>query len=283
MKKKTTLTLYKMRDEGEKVSWITAYDAPTASLAEQAGIDMLLVGDSVGMCIYGYQGTNEMTMDIQLVHTAAVRRAAPNTYVVGDMPFLSYQISCEEAIRNAGAFIQKAGADAVKLEGGRRVTDKIRAITDAGIVVIGHIGLTPQSSGQLGGFKAQGLTADSAMDMIADAEAVQEAGARFLLVEAIAPEVTKVIRERLTIPVYGIGGGLHTDGELIIVSDLLGIFEAFKPKFVKRYAELAPIMKEAFTNYRKEVKDGVFPGPEHVYNMKPGELEKLEAKLSSGK
>ncbi len=283
MKKKTTLTLYKMRDEGEKVSWITAYDAPTASLAEQAGIDMLLVGDSVGMCIYGYQGTNEMTMDIQLVHTAAVRRAAPNTYVVGDMPFLSYQISCEEAIRNAGAFIQKAGADAVKLEGGRRVTDKIRAITDAGMVVIGHIGLTPQSSGQLGGFKAQGLTADSAMDMIADAEAVQEAGARFLLVEAIAPEVTKVIRERLTIPVYGIGGGLHTDGELIIVSDLLGIFEAFKPKFVKRYAELAPIMKEAFTNYRKEVKDGVFPGPEHVYNMKPGELEKLEAKLSSGK
>lgn len=283
MKKKTTLTLYKMRDEGEKVSWITAYDAPTASLAEQAGIDMLLVGDSVGMCIYGYQGTNEMTMDIQLVHTAAVRRAAPNTYVVGDMPFLSYQISCEEAIRNAGAFIQKAGADAVKLEGGRRVTDKIRAITDAGIVVIGHIGLTPQSSGQLGGFKAQGLTADSAMDMIADAEAVQEAGARFLLVEAIAPEVTKVIRERLTIPVYGIGGGFHTDGELIIVSDLLGIFEAFKPKFVKRYAELAPIMKEAFTNYRKEVKNGVFPGPEHVYNMKPGELEKLEAKLSSGK
>ena len=283
MKKKTTLSLYKMRDEGEKVSWMTAYDAPTASLAEQAGIEMLLVGDSVGMCIYGYQGTNEMTMDIQLVHTAAVRRAAPNIYVVGDMPFLSYQINCEEAIRNAGAFIQKAGADAVKLEGGRRVADKIRAITDAGIVVIGHIGLTPQSSGQLGGFKAQGLTADSAMDMIADAEAVQEAGARFLLVEAIAPEVTKAIRERLSIPVYGIGGGPHTDGELIIVSDLLGIFEAFKPKFVKRYAELAPIMKEAFANYRKEVKDGVFPGPEHVYNMKPGELEKLEAKLSSGR
>ncbi len=279
MKKKTTLSLYKMRDEGEKVSWITAYDAPTASLAEQAGIDILLVGDSVGMCVYGFQGTNEMTMDIQLAHTAAVRRAAPNTYVVGDMPFLSYQISCEEAIRNAGAFIQKAGADAVKLEGGRRVTDKIRAITDAGIVVIGHIGLTPQSSGQLGGFKAQGLTADSAMEMIADAEAVQEAGARFLLVEAVAPEVTKVIRQRLTIPVYGIGSGPHTDGEVIIVSDLLGIFEAFKPKFVKRYAELAPVMKEAFVNYRKEVKDKVFPGPEHVYNMKPGELEKLQAKL----
>lgn len=279
MKKKTTLTLYKMRDEGEKVSWITAYDAPTASLAEQAGIDMLLVGDSVGMCVYGFQGTNEMTMDIQIAHTAAVRRAAPNTYVVGDMPFLSYQISCREAIRNAGAFIQKAGADAVKLEGGRRVTDKIRAITDAGIVVVGHIGLTPQSSGQLGGFKAQGLTADSAMEMIADAEAVQEAGARFLVTEAIAPEVTKVIRERLTIPIYGIGAGPHTDGQVMIVSDLLGIFEAFKPKFVKRYAELAPLMKQAFVNYRQEVKDKKFPGPEHVYNMKPGELEKLQEKL----
>ena len=281
MKKKTTLTLYKMRDEGEKVCWMTAYDAPTASLAEQAEIDMLLVGDSVGMCVYGFQGTNEMTMDIQLAHTAAVRRAAPNTYVIGDMPFLSYQISCQEAIRNAGAFIQKAGADAIKLEGGRRVTDKIRAITDAGIVVIGHIGLTPQSSGQLGGFKAQGLTADSAMEMIADAEAVQQAGARFLLVEAVAPEVTKVIRQRLTIPVYGIGSGPHTDGEVIIVSDLLGIFEAFKPKFVKRYAELAPVMKEAFVNYRQDVKDKKFPGPEHVYNMKPGELEKLQAKLKN--
>lgn len=279
MRKKTTLSLYKMRDEGEKVSWITAYDAPTAAMAEESGIDMLLVGDSVGMCIYGFNGTNEMTMDIQLAHTAAVRRAAPNTYVVGDMPFLSYQISCEEAVRNAGAFIQKAGADAVKLEGGRRVADKIRAITDAGIVVFAHIGLTPQSSGQLGGFKAQGLTADSAMEMIADAEAVEAAGATFLLVEALAPEVSQVIRERLSIPVYGIGGGVHTDGELIIVSDLLGIFEAFKPKFVKRYAELAPIMKEAFANYSKEVKEKVFPGPEHAYNMKPGELEKLRAKL----
>lgn len=279
MKKKTMLDFYKMRDAGEKVSWITAYDAPTASLAEQAGIEMLLVGDSVGMCIYGYNGTNEMTMPIQLVHTAAVRRAAPGTFVIGDMPFLSYQISCEEAVRNAGAFLQQAGADAVKLEGGRRVANQIRAISEAGIVVFGHIGLTPQSSGQLGGFKAQGLTADSAKEMLADAEAVQEAGARFLLIEAVAPEVTKVIREKLSIPVYGIGAGPHTDGQLLIVSDLLGIFEAFKPKFVKRYAELAGMMKDAFLTYRREVKEGLFPGPEHVYNMKPGELEKLQAQL----
>jgi len=268
-----------MRDAGEKVSWITAYDAPTAALAEQAGIDMLLVGDSVGMCIYGYEGTNPVTMDIMIPHTQAVRRAAPNTFVIGDMPFLSYQVSDGEAVRNAGAFIQQAGADAVKLEGGRRVASRIRAIADAGVVVFGHIGLTPQSSGQLGGFKAQGLTADSAMDMIADAEAVQEAGAMFLLVEAVAPEVTAIIHERLEIPVYSIGAGPHADGQLLIVSDLLGIFEAFTPKFVKRYAELAKAMRAAFEAYRDEVKRGAFPTAGHAYNMREGELEKLQARL----
>jgi len=279
MRKKGILDFYKMKKAGEKVVWITAYDAPTASIAEQVGIDMLLVGDSVGMCIYGYSGTNQMTMSIQLAHTAAVRRAAPNTFVIGDMPFLSYQVSVEESVRNAGAFIQQAGADAIKLEGGRRVTRQIRAIADAGIVVFGHIGLTPQSSGQLGGFKAQGLTVESAREMLADAEAVQEAGASFLLVEAVAPEVTQLIHERLTIPVYGIGAGPHTDGQLLIVSDLLGIFEAFTPKFVKKYANLAGAMKEAFRAYQREVRDGVFPGPEHVYNMKSGELQKLRAEL----
>ncbi|MCP4711850.1 MAG: 3-methyl-2-oxobutanoate hydroxymethyltransferase [Planctomycetes bacterium] len=279
MKKKSILDLYQMRDNGEKAAWITAYDAPTASLAEQAGIDMILVGDSVGMCVYGFNGTNPMTMDIQLAHTAGVRRGAPNTFIVGDMPFLSYQISPEEAVRNAGAFIQKADADAIKLEGGRRVAKQIKAISEAGIVVFGHIGLTPQSSSALGGFKAQGLTADSAQETIADAHAVEDAGATFLLIEAVAPEVTQLIRKKLSIPVYGIGAGVHTDGELIIVADLLGIFEAFKPKFVKRYAQLAPIMKDAFSNYIKEVKDSTFPGPEHVYNMKPGELEKLQQQI----
>ncbi len=278
-KKKSVLDLYRMRDRGEKVAWMTAYDAPTAALAEQAGMDMLLVGDSVGMCIYGYEGTTPITMDIMIPHTAAVRRAAPNMFVIGDMPFLSYQVSDEEAVRNAGAFVQQAGADAVKLEGGRRVATRIRAIGDAGIAVFGHIGLTPQSSGQLGGFKAQGLTADSAMDMIADAEAVQEAGAMFLLVEAVAPQVTAVIHERLDIPVYSIGAGPHCDGQLLIVSDLLGIFEAFTPKFVKRYAELAKDMRAAFEAYRDDVKTGAFPTPEHVYNMKDGELEKLRARL----
>jgi 3-methyl-2-oxobutanoate hydroxymethyltransferase len=279
-RKKTVLDLYRMRDAGEKVAWITAYDAPTASLAEQAGMDMLLVGDSVGMCIYGYDGTVPMTMDIMLAHTAAVRRAAPATFVIGDMPFLSYQVCDEEAVRNAGAFLQQGGADAVKLEGGRCVARRIRAIADAGIAVFGHIGLTPQSSGKLGGFKAQGLTVASARDMIADAEAVQDAGAMFLLVEAVAPEVTRIIHERLQIPVYSIGAGPHADGQVLIVSDLLGIFEAFTPKFVKRYAELAVEMRSAFEAYRDEVRSGAFPAPQHAYNMKEGELAKLRAELA---
>jgi len=279
MTKKSVLDLYRMKDSDEKVCWITAYDAPIASLAEQAGIDMLLVGDSAGMCVHGHAGTNEMTMPIMLVHTAAVRRGAPSTFVIGDMPFLSYQVSCEEAVRNAGRFIQ-AGADAVKLEGGRRVTEQIRAISDAGIVAFGHIGLTPQSSGQLGGFRAQGLTAESAEAMIADAEAVEGAGAMLLLVEAVAPEVTELIRQRLSIPVYGIGAGPHTDGQLLIVSDLLGIFEAFTPKFVKRYAALAGTIKDAFAAYREDVKSGGFPGPEHVYNMPENERDQLYADLA---
>lgn len=278
-RRKTVLDLYRMRDDGEKVSWITAYDAPTAALAEQAGIDMLLVGDSVGMCVYGYEGTNPVTMDIMLAHTQGVRRGAPNTFVIGDMPFLSYQVSNAEAVGNAGAFIQQAGADAVKLEGGRRVAERIQAIADAGIAVFGHIGLTPQSSGQLGGFKAQGLTADSAMDVIADAEAVRDAGAMFLLVEAVAPEVTGVIRDRLAIPVYSIGAGLQADGQLLIVSDLLGIFEAFTPRFVRKYADLASAMRSAFEAYRDEVRSGAFPTAEHVYSMKPGELDKLRQRL----
>lgn len=277
MKKKSVLDLRKMKADGEKVAWLTAYDAPTAAMAEQAGIDMLLVGDSVGMCIYGYQGTTEMTMDIMIAHTAAVRRAAPNTMIIGDLPFMSYQVNCEDAVRNAGALVQQGGADAVKLEGGVRVAAQIRAIVDAGIVAVGHVGLTPQSSAQLGGFKAQGLTVESAQATLEDALAVQAAGAAFLAIEAVAPEVTQLIHERLTIPLYGIGAGLDTDGQILICDDVLGIFEAFTPKFVKRYADLAKLTREAFAAFREDVKSEQFPTAEHVYHMKPGELEKLRA------
>jgi len=284
MRKKTIYDLIQMKQRGEKVAWITAYDAPTAAYAEAAGIDMLLVGDSLGMCVCGYEGTVPVTMEQCLHHTRAVRRGAPNTFVIGDMPFLSYQVSVEEAVLNAGRFLKEAGADAIKLEGGKRVTRQIRAISEAGIVVFGHIGLTPQSSGQLGGFKAQGRTVAAAKLVIEDALAVEEAGAHALLVEAVSPEVTQIIHETLRIPVYSIGAGPHADGQLLIVSDLLGIFEAFTPKFVKKYANRGEEMKRAFIAYRDEVKSGQFPGPEHVYPMLEGEAEKLdELKKDLGK
>ena len=275
-KKKTIFDFYKMKEAGEKVVWITAYDAPTASYAEAAGLDMLLVGDSLGMCVCGLQGTVPVTMEQCLHHTRAVRTGAPNTFVIGDMPFLSYQASLEEAIRNAGRFLKEAGADAIKLEGGVRVVRQIEAIADAGMVVFGHIGLTPQSSGQLGGFKAQGRTVEAARAVLEEALAVEKAGAHALLVEAVSPEVTQIIHQRLRIPVYGIGAGPHTDGQLLIVSDLLGIFEAFTPRFVKKYANLGEEMKRAFIAYRADVKSGAFPGPEHVYPMLEGEAERLD-------
>jgi 3-methyl-2-oxobutanoate hydroxymethyltransferase len=276
MAKKSILDLYDMRKRGEKAAWLTAYDAPTASFAEAAGLDMLLVGDSLGMAVYGFSNTLPVTMEMCLEHTRAVRRGAPNTFVIGDLPFLSYQVSVAEGVHNAGRFLKEAGADAVKLEGGVRVADKIRAIVDAGVVVFGHIGLTPQSSGQLGGFKAQGRTLESARLVLQDALEVEAAGAHALLVEAVAPEVTQLIHERLSIPVYGIGAGSHCDGQVLIVSDVLGIFEAFTPRFVKRYANLAPEIKRAMEEYVADVRAGTFPGPEHVYNMLQGESEHLD-------
>ncbi len=273
--KKTILDLREMMRLGDKAAWMTAYDAPTAACAEAAGMDMLLVGDSLGMCVYGFPDTLPVTMEICLEHTRAVRRAAPKTFVIGDMPFLSYQTSTADAVSNAGRFLKEAGADAVKLEGGVRVADKISAIADAGIVVFGHIGLTPQSSGQLGGFKAQGRTLESAKLVLQDALAVQEAGAHALLVEAVTSEVTSIIHRRLEIPVYGIGAGPHCDGQVLIVSDVLGIFETFTPKFVKKYANLAEEMKRAFAEYASDVRNGTFPGPEHVYPMLPGEADRL--------
>ena len=265
-----------MKRRGEKITWLTAYDYPTASFEAQAGIDMILVGDSLGMCIYGYSGTVPVTMDQCIVHTEAVRRAAPNVFLLGDMPFMSYQISDEEAVRNAGRFLQEADVDAIKLEGGVRVASRIKAIRDAGIVVCGHIGLTPQSSGQLGGHKAQGRTRDSAQAVVEDARAVYEAGAQLLLIEAVPPEVAGFIRAELPIPVIGLGAGTEVDGQLLIVSDVLGIFQAFTPKFVKKYADIAGIATAALTEYVTDVRAGAFPSDEHCYHMLAGETEKFE-------
>ncbi len=273
--KKSILDFQKMKKEGEKITWLTAYDYPTAQFEEWAGIDMILVGDSMGMCVYGYSGTIPVTMDQCIVHTEAVRRGAPNTFVMGDMPFLSYQITPDDAVRNAGRFYKETGADAVKLEGGRRVVKMIKAITDAGMVVCGHIGLTPQSSGQLGGHKAQGRTAESAYELIKDARAVQEAGASLLLLEAVPPGVGRLITEDLSIPVYGIGAGPYVDGQLLIVSDMLGFFQAFTPKFVKKYANLAEQTINAMKEYISDVKQAKFPEEKHCYKMIEGEAEKL--------
>lgn len=279
-KKLSRFDLVKMKQAGEKVVWITAYDFWTARFGEAAGMDMMLVGDSLGMCVYGYEGTIPVTMDQCIYHSEAVRRGAPNTFIIGDMPFLSYQVSTEEAVRNAGRFLKEASMDAIKLEGGRRVCPQIEAISDGGMLVMGHVGLTPQSSGQLGGFKAQGRTAEAALNLIEDALAVQEAGAFSLLVEAVPPEVTKIIRDTLAIPVYGIGAGANTDGQVLIVSDLLGVFQAFTPKFVKKYANLAEETMNALKAYADDVRSGRFPESQHSYEMLDGELEKLEEALS---
>ena len=265
-KKKSVLDLYKMKKAGEKVAWITAYDYPTAMFAEAAGMDMLLVGDSLGMVTLGYSGTVPVTLEDCISHCQAVRRGAPKTFVIGDMPFGSYQSSDEQAVDNAVRFLKEADVDAIKLEGGVRIQSRIRAITDAGIAVFGHIGLTPQSSGQLGGFKAQGRTVESARGVIEDALAVQEAGAMMLLVEAVPPEVTKFIADLLEIPVYSIGAG-DCDGQLLISSDMVGKFQAFTPKFVKKYANVAEVETNAYKEYIKDVKEGVFPSDEYVYHV----------------
>ena len=270
-RKKSLFDLYNMKRNGEKIAWLTAYDYPTATFAEAAGLDMILVGDSLGMCVYGYSGTLPVTMEQCLGHCEAVRRGAPETFVVGDMPFLSYQPSDAVAVENAGRFLKEAEVDAVKLEGGVRVADRIRAISEAGIVAVGHIGLTPQSSGLLGGHKAQGRTAEAARLVVLDAVAVEQAGARLLLVEAVPPEVTAYISQTLAIPVLSIGAGLPCDGQLLIVSDLIGQFQAFTPKFVKKYADVAEVITRAMSEYVREVKAAEFPGEEHAYRMLEGE------------
>jgi 3-methyl-2-oxobutanoate hydroxymethyltransferase len=279
MPKRSVLDFMEMKRKGEKITFLTAYDYPMASFCEKAGMDMVLVGDSAAMVVHGLPGTVPMTMDQMIQHSQDVRRGAPDTFVIGDMPFLSYQVSREGAIENAGRFFKEAGVDAIKLEGGRRVINQIEGIVEGGMSVMGHIGLTPQSSGQLGGFRAQGRTAEAAMELVKDARAIEDAGAFALLVEAVPPEVGKIISATLKIPVLGIGAGMHTDGQLLIVGDMLGYFEAFTPKFVKKYADLSTTIQKAFRAFRDEVRTGRFPEAGHCYGMLEGEHEKLQALL----
>jgi 3-methyl-2-oxobutanoate hydroxymethyltransferase len=282
-KKLNRWDLLTKKQNGELVVWVTAYDFITAQLAEECGIDMLLVGDSLGMCIYGYDGTIPVTMDQCIYHSEAVRRAAPNTFVIGDMPFGSYQLGVHDAIANAVRFHKEAGVDAVKLEGGHSVTDVISGIASSGMLVMGHLGLTPQSANALGGFKAQGLTADTAVTVIEEARMVYEAGAFAILIEAVPPEVTQIIRDELPIPIYSIGAGAPADGQLMIISDLVGHFQAFTPKFVKRYGDVGGEISRSVASYIDEVKNGEFPGEKHCYRMKQGEPEKLTQLLQAKK
>ncbi len=259
----------------EKCTMLTSYDYSMASLVEAAGIDMILVGDSLGNVVLGYKDTLAVTVDDIIHHTKAVVRATTNTMVVADMPFLSYHISNEEAVRNAGRLIQEGGAQAIKLEGGTERVATVRAIIDAQIPVMGHIGLTPQSVNQFGGFKVQGKDEKTARKLLEDAKAMEEAGVFALVLECVPTALAKKVTEEIGIPTIGIGAGPYCDGQVLVINDMLGMFKGHIPKFVKKYANLEPIIVEALKNYKDEVESGDFPGPEHGFTMEDEVLDKL--------
>jgi 3-methyl-2-oxobutanoate hydroxymethyltransferase len=275
-KKVTPVDIQQMKREGRKITMLTAYDYPTALLEDRAGIDVILVGDSVGMTVLGYENTIPVTMEEMIHHTKAVTRGAKSALIIGDMPFMSYHTSEREAILNAGRFIKEGGADAVKLEGGASVKEIVRAIVKAGIPVMGHIGLTPQTISMLGGFKVQGKDAQTAQRIIDDALLLEEAGAFSVLLEAIPAPIAKRITERLNIPTIGIGAGPHCDGQVLVVHDMLGLFDRFTPKFAKRYVNLSQEMLKAFETYRQEVLQGIFPTDQHSFHIDEKELEKIK-------
>lgn len=274
-KKVTTRILQQKKQHHELITMLTAYDYPTALALDRVGIDAILVGDSAGMVVSGYKTTLPVTMDEMLLYCKAVARGAEFALLIGDMPFLSYQISPPEAVRNAGQFLQEAGMDAIKLEGGRERLETIRAIVAAGIPVMGHLGLTPQSIHLLGGFRTQGRNADTARLLVEDARNLQEAGCFSIVLESIPARLASLISERLTIPTIGIGAGAGCDGQVLVTHDLLGLFDRFTPSFVKQYARLHEEMERAFTSYIADVQNHQFPGIEHSTEMADEEWEEL--------
>jgi 3-methyl-2-oxobutanoate hydroxymethyltransferase len=276
-----TLTkLGEMRALGEPIVMVTAYDHPSARVAEAAGIDIVLVGDSAANNVLGYADTVPVTVEELLILTAAVRRGLKTPLLVGDLPFGSYEASDAQAIGTAHRFIKEAGCDAVKLEGGGTMAERARAIVRAGVPVMGHVGLTPQTATALGGYRAQGRTAERARDVLDDALALQRAGCFALVFEAIPAEVTDVIMQHMEVPVIGIGAGASADGQVLVLHDLLGIHQGRKPKFVKEYAAIGQAMVEGVTAYANEVRDRTFPAPQHSYGIAPEELERLKAAVS---
>jgi 3-methyl-2-oxobutanoate hydroxymethyltransferase len=274
-KKVTILALRQKKERAEPITMLTAYDYPTALVMDQSGMDSILVGDSLGMVVLGYENTLPVTMEDMLHHCRAVARGAQSALLIGDMPFMSYQASIEEAVRNAGRFLQEGGMDAVKLEGGYERVDTVKAIVGAGIPVMGHLGLTPQSVHQLSGFRPQGKTALAAKRLLEDALLLEEAGCFGIVLESVPARLAELVSKKLTIPTIGIGAGAGCDGQVLVTHDLLGLFERFTPKFVKKYADLHGEMQRAFTEYIADVQAKTFPGAEHTVEMKDDEWAEL--------
>ena len=275
-KVKMTIPQFKeLKAKGKKFRMITAYDYPFASMVEKTPIEMILVGDSLGMTVLGYDGTVPVTMEDMLHHIKPVVKGAPNTFIVGDMPFGSYNESISQGIHNANRMMKEAGADCVKLEGGATVTELVREMVKAGIPVMGHIGLTPQTAAQLGGFKVQGKNEETARKLIQDAKQLEEAGAFSIVLECLPAAVGKLVTEQVSIPTIGIGAGPYCDAQVLVIHDVLGIFDKFTPKFVKKYAELNGQIVNALNAYAQEVEDGTFPDAQHSFGMKEEELKKL--------
>lgn len=275
MSKITTAVLRDKKNKNEKITMLTSYDYSLAGMVDAAGIDMILVGDSLGNVVLGYDSTLPVTMEDMIHHTKAVVRGAKNSMVVGDMPFLSYHISREESVRNAGRLIQEGGAHAVKLEGGQERVDTVKAIIDAQIPVVAHIGLTPQSVNQFGGFKVQGKDLETANKLIADAKALEAAGAFSIVLECVPAMLAKRITEEIGIPTIGIGAGQYCDGQVLVINDMLGMFTGHIPKFVKKFANLQPLIIEALTAYKTEVETGTFPSEEYAFAISDEVLDKL--------
>ena len=283
MDKVTIQTLVAKKAAGHKITMLAAYDYPFAKLAEAGNIDSILVGDSIGMTVFGYPSLLPVTMELMIPHTVAVRKGAPNTFLIGDLPFLSYEVTTPEAIRNAGRFMAECGCDAVKLEGGRNRAEVVKALVNASIPVVGHIGFTPQAMTMLGGFKAPGQDVSAALRLVEDAKILEDAGICMLVLEAVPAELAAVITSRAKVPVCGFGSGPHVDGQVLLLHDMIGMFDAFTGKFSKRYVDMGNAVSQAVRDFVREVESGTFPAPEHYVQMPRQVNEELGRALASPK
>ena len=281
MARMTTHKIRLMKKKGKKLVMLTAYDAPTAKILSDSGVDIILVGDSVGNTLLGYESTIPVTLDDVIHHSAAVARAKPDSFIVGDMPFMTYKVSKEQALENCALMLQEGGAEAVKIEGAGRVVEIVKAIVDSGIPVMGHIGLTPQSIFQLGGYRVQGRTKELTEELVAQALALQEAGAFSIVIELVPSETAKMITEAVDITTIGIGAGPHCDGQVLVLWDMLGLFEDFCPKFLKKYANIREVISTAVKDYLEEVRSGEFPNDKHSFDMSEEESGLLYGRLKT--